>query len=321
MHSSTKNLLRRTFSLLGATAALAAGAPAFGQLTATMVGGTSSCVYSGMTVAPNGNITITCNTSSSTAAQFVLTGPSTLTVGAAGTALVSRSGGPAETLTVNYAVSGSCAAANGSLSFAPSSVAQSIALTAGAAAGTCVVSITPPTGHTTAPASGSINITVQASGGGDPVPVGCPTPQADYKLVNLGWSSAPSELRMASGVIASFPIPAPKATKASVRLSQGQTPVSPGGTSEFYISKCPGVINPAGGSCYKSVQAGNYTNAPDAYTKAVYGWDTQAELDPRNSCWAPAAEGQWYVNVRWNYTTTNCPWGCGYSLQWFEGSY
>jgi hypothetical protein len=317
-------LFRRTLAVLGSAAAMLAAAPSLGQGTATMVGGTTSCPYTTMTVAPNGNITINCGAANDTTATFILTAPASLTVGGAvGNALVSRSGGPNVSLTVNYSASGACSTTGtGALTFALVGGTQSIPLTPAAAAGTCIVSITPPATHAVSPSSGSVSIPVTTGGGGGPEPIpGCPAPQADYKLVNLGWSSAPSELRMATGVIASFPIPAPRTTKSSVRLSQGQVAVSPGGISEFSISKCPGVINTSGGSCYKSVPAGNYTNAPDAYTKPVGTWDSQAEFDSRLSCWAPAAEGQWYVNVRWTYTTTNCPYGCGYSLQWYEGSY
>lgn len=322
MFTSNYILFRRTLIAAGALALSVGNVPAFG---ATAVLGSASCAYNGMTIDPAGNITINCDNSTPTLAQFVLTGPSSLAVGAAGAALVSRAGGPASSLTVNYSAAGECTVGGtGSLTFAQGAAAQSIPITAGAAAGTCTIAITAPAGgHTTVPAAGFINVSITTGSGGEgpPPPPGCPTPQADYKLVQLGWSSAPSELRMASGVIASFPIPAPQSTKASIRLSQGQTPVSPGGTSELFVSKCPGVIDQNAGSCYRSVPAGNYTSSPDAYTKVVYGWDTQAKLDPRSSCLALASEGQWYVNVRWNYTTNNCPWGCGYSMQWFPGSY
>lgn len=143
-----------------------------------------------------------------------------------------------------------------------------------------------------------------------------------HVAVELGWTSAPKELRLASGAVAALRIPAPNGAKASVRLSQGQVAVSPGGYTEFTVSRCPGVIDPSAGSCYRKVDSGNWALAPDAYTRAVGSLNSQAALDSRNSCWAPAGEGPWYVNVRWTYPAgTPCPYGCGYSMQWFPGSY
>jgi hypothetical protein len=324
MMQSGSILFRRTLAVLGSAAAMLAAGPSFGQGTATMVGGANAqCAYTGMTVSPNGNIQINCGTVSQTSANFILTGPSSLTVGTNGTAMVSRSGGPAEAITVSYVATGACTASGtGTLSFAQNSASQAITLTPGAAAGTCTLAITPQAGggHTTAPASGTLSIPVNLAGGGG-VP-GCPAPQVDYKTVSMGWTGDYVELRMTSGEIAAFPIPAPKpgSSKVTVRLMQGQQPASPASsTTEFYISKCPGVIDPSVQYCYKTTVATNFLVAPDAWTAAKYNYNSQASIGGRG-CWAPRAEGQWYVNVRWTFGGS-CPYGCGYSMQWSEGSY
>lgn len=151
-------------------------------------------------------------------------------------------------------------------------------------------------------------------------PAGC-TPKAHIPVV-MGWTGNYVEQRAASGVVMAFPIPPqkPGSSKVTVRLMQGQQPASPaGGITEFTVSRCPGVIDPAS-ACYRKSEASNFTVAPDAFTAAKYSFTSQATVGGRG-CWAPRSEGQWYVNVRWTYA--NCPLagGCGYSMQWSEGSY
>lgn len=175
----------------------------------------------------------------------------------------------------------------------------------------------------------SITLTCGADGTPPPPPppeeppppaAGCPTPLPHQKIT-YGWSSAPYQLKMPSGGVAAFLVP-PAQAKASIRLTQGQMAISPGNTrTEFSISKCPGVIDTSNLSCYKNSEASNFAISHDIYTRAVYGWDSQAKLGSRG-CWAPASEGPWYVNVRWTYPG-GCPYasGCGFSMQWFPGSY
>lgn len=138
----------------------------------------------------------------------------------------------------------------------------------------------------------------------------------------LGWAATALELRLSSGTIASFPIPAPNTSKVSVKMTQGQQQMSPGdGISEMSISKCPGVIDTTNPNCYSVTSNGNnFTVSKDAYTRAVYSFNSQAALAGRG-CWAPASEGQWYVNVRWTYANSCFGQACGYSMQWRTGAY
>jgi hypothetical protein len=308
-------LLRRTAILIGAASALALALPAAAQGTATLVGASgTTCTYSQMTVQPNGNISITCNTINPTGATFSFTGATTLATGASGSYAITRTGGSEATIPVNWNATGPCTVTVGTASLA-AGASFPFTVTAGATAGTCILSATPASGT----ASGLV-VTVTGGGGG-PI-AGCPTPQAGYKPMTLGWSSTALELRMDSGVIASFPIPAPISYKASVKMTQGQQQMSPGdGISEMSISKCPGVIDTSNPSCYSSTSNGNnYTVSKDAYTRAVYSFNSQAALTGRG-CWAPASEGQWYVNVRWTYANSCFGLACGYSMQWMSGAY
>ncbi len=312
-------LLRRTLILIGAASALAVGLPAAAQGTATLVGASgTTCTYSQMTVQPNGNISISCNNTSGTP-TVGLSGPSTLTVGgAAGTYQISRSGDTAA-INVNYSVTGvGCISASNSVAIGASATSGSFTVSPGTSAGSCIVAITAPSGYDANPSSVAVNVSVVAG----PPPSGCPTPQPGYKAMTMGWSSTPLELRMESGVIASFPIPAPNTSKVSVKMTQGQQQMSPGdGTSEMSISKCPGVIDTTNASCYSTTQNGNnFTVSRDAYTRGIYSFTSQATVAWRG-CWAPSSEGQWYVNVRWNYANSCFGLAGGYSMQWMTGAY
>jgi hypothetical protein len=308
-------LLRRTAILIGAASALALALPASAQGTATLVGASgTTCNYSQMTVQPNGNISISCNTSGASAI-FNFTGSPALATNASGAYTITRSGGSESTIAVNWSATGACTTPAGSATLAAGASAP-FTVTTGATGGTCVLAATPAAGTAT-------NLNVTVSGGSDPPPVsGCPTPQAGYKPQTLGWSPHPLELRMESGVIASFPIPAPNTSKASVKLTQGQQQMSPGdGTSEMSISKCPGVIDTTNASCYSTTSNGNnFTVSKDAYTKSIYTFNNQTSLAWRG-CWAPGSEGQWYVNVRWTYANSCYGLACGYSMQWAPGAY
>jgi hypothetical protein len=315
-------LLRRTAILIGAASALVLGLPAAAQGTATLVGASgTTCTYSQMTVQPNGNISISCNNTSGNP-TVGLSGPSTLTVGGpAGTYQITRNGDTAA-ITVNYSVTGGgCVnVPSTAVAIGASATSGSFTVSPGTLAGSCIVAITPPATYVANPSTVAVNVSGSVSG--PPPPSGCPTPQAGYQLQTLGWSPNPLELRLDSGVIASFPIPAPNTSKVSVRMTQGQQQMSPGdGISEMSISKCPGVIDTTNTSCYSKTQNGNnYTVSPDAFTKGVYSFTSQTTLAYRG-CWAPASEGQWYVNVRWTYANSCYGLACGYSMQWLPGAY
>ena len=327
MNSSRQNLLRRTLALAGVLSGVAFAIPAAAQ-TVTLSSG-ASCTYTSMTVSPNGAVSVTCQAAGNeTTATFGVSGPASMIIGSTGNvATVTRSGGPAESLTINYQIAGAgCPGAWGTLTFAQGAPAQTIALTP-TAEGVCNIGIAAPTGHTATPNFVSIPVSATAPPPPPPGPAGCPTPQVGYIQESLAFGYV-DQLRMASGVIASYPLIDSQYPKSSIAMTQGQQPNTPADvTTEMFVSKCPGVIDPTGtagsngASCYRK---SNYTNnnAITAYVKPTsFGWDTQAEIGTRG-CWAPSSEGTWYVNVRWTYPAA-CPWttGCGFSMQWANGPY
>ncbi len=325
MNRSISNLLRRTLVFAAAALGLAAVLPATAQQTVILNGQTAlgSCTYNGgLTVAPNGTLSVTCVSGTSTSAVFSLSGPASLAVGTTTTASVSRAGGTGS-IAVNYAVGGACSAGSGTLTFAEGGAAQSFPITAGAAAGTCTVSITPGTGATASPST--INIAV-SDPNAVPPPVGdCPAPAPDAMTTPVSWSLF-TQLRMNPGQIGYFPVDVAPAGRNSLAFTQGQQPSTPSNVvTEMSLSKCKGVVfsDPADShyvpQCYLKT---TYTNIVKLtiFTRPVtqYGWVDQASLGNRG-CWAPETGGPWYVNVRWTYASCQYSTGCGFTVQWVNG--
>ena len=147
----------------------------------------------------------------------------------------------------------------------------------------------------------------------------CPQPAPNSAEAMLPWGEV-LQLRMASDFISWFVVPPPMGNFHSVVLTQGQQPSTPAGVvTEFYVSRCRGVIDPNGvPQCYfRSTFVNN--NTITIYRSAVNGWTDQATLGAQG-CWAPESEGPWYANVRWTYAS--CPFAsCGFSMQWTSGGW
>jgi len=337
MRIATTTFLRRTFVLLGAALALATGTPVMAQGKVTLTNTTgNSCDYSEMKVTPNGNIVVTCGTSSGggNAANFALShtfANTTVPALTAGNVSVTRAGGPAgEALMVTFSVSGSgCPAGSGAnsggimlLPNAPSPISFRV----GAAGTSCTVQIGAPSGHTASPSS--ITFTAQAPGGGDPGPVvdGCPaiptssvsggTAVNDFQTVD--------QRRMASGSVAYYAVPPPRNnTSVIVEFNQTAGNTTPGGViTEVQVSRCPGVMNPPGHSiasqCKQSTSQIQLVSM-NVWTAPAAGYNTQSQL-PNGHCLAPASDGQYYVNVRWTYQFCDPSFtlGCGFNIRWNE---
>ncbi len=91
---------------------------------------------------------------------------------------------------------------------------------------------------------------------------------------------------------------------------------------ELSISKCPGVIDDAMSPCNRTwssvtTQSQRWFRRPfrvPGEPGAIYD---AASATARQYCWAPEAEGTYYVNMRWSYA--QCPYGvaqCGFNWQW-----
>lgn len=149
-----------------------------------------------------------------------------------------------------------------------------------------------------------------------PPPGGCTVSGTER---SLAWGQV-LELRQGPGAISWFRLPPPREGKHSVTLTQGQQPSTPAGViTELSVSKCPGRFETQNPYCYRKSPYSN-NNSITAYTSPVWGWDSQAKLAGRG-CWAPSSEGQWYVSVRWTYSSCSFGSGCGFSMQWDSGSY
>lgn len=331
MKFSISSLLRRTLIVAGALLALAVAAPAAAVQTVTLSGQTAvgSCTYTGsITVLPDGTLSITCVPTSSTNAFFTLSYPSQLAINTTDTSSVkvTRSGGTgAASVGVTITGTGCTNLSNGNLTFAdPTSPAQALTITTLATPGPCTITLLPAVSTDTA--SGAATITVYDPGStSTTVPAGCPTPAIGTTVAgqDLGLIGAqPSRVLMSSGKIGYWTVIAAPNPPVSVAFIQGQMSVTPAGlVTEFSVSKCPGAIFDSSDTtghyvsqCYVKTTSVNNPSIT-MYTSPRFTWTDQASLGSRG-CWAPAASGPWYVNVRWTY-----PAGSGYgnSLQWGPG--
>jgi len=333
MKTPIPSLLRRTLAVLGAFAALAVGGPVAAQ-TITLSGTTgNSCSFSTMTVSSTGNVTVNCgggttNPPPQGVAIFAVSGPTTIAPSTTDSTnyKVTRTdtSGPAESVAFGYTIDGTgCVFASWGPYWLTAGQSYVFPVTSNAS-GNCTVSLTIQEGHQGNPKTMSIN--VAGSPPVDPPPVGnCPAAETGSFAGTMPTFGYVDQLRMASGQIAYYPVAAAPnpARSVVVEVTQGQQPNQPSNYSatEFSVSKCPGRMDQQESTqCYyKSGQINN--NKIVIYTEALpqYGWIDQTTIGDRG-CFAPAANGQYYVNVRWTYGS--CPWttGCGFSMQWAEGS-
>ena len=123
-------------------------------------------------------------------------------------------------------------------------------------------------------------------------------------------------VQLASGVMYTYELPRTYARKVSGTFKMSSTtisnPVAPW-NYEFQISKCAGQIDPTvGGTCYitssNSAQLSLtwFESVPAAgSTGATAGYGSIAGIQSKGACYAPATDGPWYVNIRYNYADCN----------------
>jgi hypothetical protein len=339
MSTHTTNLLRRTLVSLGAALALAAGTQVFAQGTVTLTGTSgNSCNYNQMTVTPNGNIQVNCGTTTSPGiATFALTHPSgstgLLPPNTSSSAIVARTGGPSEAIMVTFSVSGTGCSPNSGGILLNAGQSSTIAFSVGAAGTNCIVTI-GATGHTTSPNQ----ITFVAQSGTTPPPPPPTQPGAPNDCPAILGTSVAGDTKIndfqtvdqrrgspGSGAILYYPVPPSNTASVKVTFDQGQTGWSPAGTTEYQVSPCPGVWDPAGHSIapqckMTSTQPNNVFTIWTAPATSTQGTNVQGQGDLQYLCYAPVGQRTYYVNVRWTYA---CPpeivggyGGCGYSMKW-----
>ena len=339
MIRSIPNLLRRTLVVVGAAAGFATATDVVAQGTVTLSSG-GSCTFSSMTIQPNGNVSVQCAGGNNPIepppvgqAYFSISGSGTLQPNTAyntGQFKVSRTDttGPNDVVAFGYTVTGAGCEFRSQGPYwltkaAGNKNAHDLDIKT-TASGSCTITLTIQEGHT---GSAPMNMAV-AGNGGPPPESGCsaaPLNSVDRSgsigiLHRDAGGSSVDQLRMDSGTVAYYRVVGAPKPEQSVRVmfSQGQQPNTPPGVvTEFSVSKCPGVIDTTVPDCYYRNTSIN-NNAIEIFTAPVpqYGWVDQTALAGRG-CYAPIAERNYYVNVRWSYGT--CPWGagnCGSSMQW-----
>lgn len=339
MTQHTPNLLRRTLVLIGVAAGFATATSVVAQGTVTLSGSSgNSCSYSAMTIAPNGNVTVTCQGGGGPPppppgqAYFTISGPASLTPStaySAGQFKVSRTdtNGPADSVAFGYTVTGNGCQfrSRGPYWLSPpngSKPSETLDIQS-EASGSCTITLTIQEGHT---GSSPHQMTVA----GSPVPAGCPAVDPNIATERPSSYGPVDHLRMDSGKIAYYKVIAPPNPAASVVVdfTQGQQPATPAGmVTEYSVSLCPGTMDkhPATQCYYRSTNID--FNKIVIYTAGLpqWNWIDQTSIGDRG-CYAPALTSagqsqQFYVNVRWTYPS--CPWGsgyCGTALQWGIGS-
>jgi hypothetical protein len=366
-YPTTSNLLRRTAIAITAVATSLVGAPA---LSATLtLGGASAgenCAYSGMTVDPSGNITVSCTAlatggqigstppppppPTNPAGTFAVSAPASLPAGSTSSAFtITRTGGTTGVVNAVFSVSGTACtnAANINLYFGDGSAASipaQVPLTISTSGGTCTITLNSVSaGALGTPTIATITVGTTTPTSNPPTgtitpPPGCPTPPLDTVADSLPASPGAHLVNdisgsyiMKSGVVYALKLPALPSgiAEGAVQLSYSAVSAKDPSVYEISVSKCPGIIDPAGtqgpspqpalpgqpySACYFVTNNGFSPSQPWFGKPSVYYGDKPA-LVAGNQCWAGESEGTWYANVRLTYTTCNFG-SCGEMIQW-----
>jgi hypothetical protein len=163
--------------------------------------------------------------------------------------------------------------------------------------------------------------------GGDTAPgTDCPAPPSDLVEFTLpdGFGH-PVAAMMLSGQVGTIAL-APTSPYNSEQVTFGE---SAGGayspqpvTVEISINRCRGVIDT---DTTDQCNVRSLNGAYNAITFFGHGYDIIDSHDAANArgyCWAPDADGPWYVNMRWTYT--ECAFDaatCGFMVQLNPGPY
>jgi hypothetical protein len=321
----TTNLLRRTAAAFAAVA----GFVFAGQVSAqsvTLTGATgNTCSYSSMSVLPNGNVSVACSGGGVTpppAGQpgtYTLSGPTSLVVGTPAGFSANRVGGNTGDGNVSLAVTGPCTSSAASASF-PNLGTTSVGFTvSGTAAGTCKVYFSGATGAGVLGTPSSLDVTVTAAPVTPPPGNGCPAVPTDVLDFDLKLSGA-DRLIMSSGRIGSAVLPGVKTnggTGNSGQIIFGESTLAPrAATVEISVTKCRGVIDSAGGTCYLRSSNPTFTKL-EWLERAAWGASTDAIATAYGLCKAYVADGAKFVNIRYTYSASDCSYGqCGFVSQW-----
>jgi hypothetical protein len=313
------NLLRRTAAVFSAVAAICIAAPAAAQGTVSLSSG-GSCTYSGMSIAPNGNVVVTCQTTAAgQPGSLSLNGPTSLTVGSSGSVSVSRSGGGTGATNVAISASGGCTLSTSSVAFGDNDQAvKALTVTAPSSAGSCTIAISS-SGPATLGSPSSLTIAVTSATTQPPPSTGnCPAVPGDAQATTL-VKGGRNFLKLGPSQIGYAPLPSTASNWSSGQIKLSETSNSPDpAVTEISISKCPGVIDTTPG-CYARSPFKNL-NDLTWMERPSQGVDNPTTAAAFGICYAAASQGQWYVNVRYTYNGCSLAGGCAFNISWSDGA-
>jgi hypothetical protein len=323
---TTPNFLRRTAVAFAAAAVLAISLPVSAQNNLIKKStGEAICNYSGLRITPTGGVEVTCDPSTPTTpttptpGTFTVSGPAEIPFGAAATVTITRSGGTSGASTVSYEVGGGCGPLNGSVNFGDGFSSGTFTLRSPGGPTNCTVTLLSPTvGTLGSPSTLKVAVNGTAAQPTTPTQAGCAAPPNDVLDFNLLLSGA-DRLIMSSGRIASAVLPKVSDTRNSFsgQILFGESTISPrAATVEISVSKCKGVIDTAGGSCYLSSSNPSFLKM-EWIEKPIWDASTDTIAANYNLCKAYMADGTFFVNVRYSYSASDCQYGqCGFVDQW-----
>jgi hypothetical protein len=347
------NFLRRTLLPVAAAGLVAYTLPAQAQVKKTEDNSVLCNSYSSISVSPGGVISIAgCASTSQPPPPVSTTITGDFSIYGANAidgsknaflwysvARAAKGTGNKGAITINLVSTGGCTLSPASVSFAdgsPDNGYQSFAVVAPKNSSgqvyntTCVVSMQQQNPALSFAPNASLSIAV--TGPGTPPPVtSCPAIPADAVQKNLGFQGADQWI-MPAGIIGYAPL-TDTATfgRNSGRITSNDVTATPsnGLVREISISKCPGVIDTKAGGANNLLMADGtgtcywtMTGSGSAFNNDWFsapGPNPAATDDLAKTyhiCEAYKSQGQWYLNVRYQYTPASCPWGaCGLTIQ------
>lgn len=324
MKASVPTLLRRTAAIVVATGSFCLIGEAAAAPPISFPGG--SCTLSRITITPAGGLAIECETAAGVTPSITLTSPSTMTVNTLASFSINRSGDNGPT-NVGWSGTGTATGCNGQggiLTFtAGGSNSLPFSLTP-SSTGTCTVALNmtaSSAGALGSPNQATFNVSSTAAPPPPPPPsggpaAGCPAAPLDLIEGSLVYQGGPRVV-MPSGRVFSAPLPNLGAlTSGVVRLAEASVSPQAMQSLQMTISRCKGEILTTRTACSITSPQGSLNDIP--WVQASVPYFSDADGQAMGLCYAKVSEGQWYLNLRYNYT--ECAHGqCGYVLQWNNG--
>jgi hypothetical protein len=352
-------LLRRTAAALAAALGIVAIADAQAQSAVRLNSGSTSaeCTYATMSVAPNGTVTVSCSGTIATNAGGTTTPPPTnnppaatsFTLSSAGGSLTAgsspspalqivRNGDTAGAYIVGYNVDGDACVNKGnySVSFAdgnatPKDVTQVQMATSGSR---CTVTL----GYSRLPAGtyavvngtpNSASYTLGTTNTNNPPPAspdGCPATPSNMQaetwqpIGQHNYWMTPMNGTIVSVALPTSGLPTIMPSFAWTPSARSYSPDS--GFVRYSVTKCPGQILDSQPMSACNGREGVTYFSRQWITTNNHTYYTQARSELLGICWAPAQEGQWYLNFRYEsfqgtkdgQAYTGCPYNvstCG----------